>query len=73
MQLYELIRAARRKAGLSQTKFAARIDVDPSSVSRWERDVTLPYRTQLAAIAAATKVPLARLESAYELAASRAF
>ncbi len=42
-----LIECARRGAGLTQVKFAVKLEIDPSSVSRWERLVSKPETAHL--------------------------
>lgn len=38
----ETIHMARKALGLTQVEFAARIGVDPVTVSRWERGISTP-------------------------------
>lgn len=52
----ERIKQARIRAGLTQVDLAAAIDMDPSSVSHWERDVVEPQSASLAAVARALGV-----------------
>jgi transcriptional regulator with XRE-family HTH domain len=48
--LSEAIRAARRRAGLSQAELAAALGVRQSSVSQWERGSTRPSTDHLLAL-----------------------
>ena len=50
--LSEAIRAARRRAGLSQAELAAALGVRQSSVSQWERGSTRPSTDHLLALTA---------------------
>ncbi len=56
--LSEAIRAARRRAGLSQAELAELLDVRQSSVSQWERGSTRPSTVYLLALTAALKCSL---------------
>jgi transcriptional regulator with XRE-family HTH domain len=56
--LSEAIRAARRRAGLSQAELAELLGVRQSSVSQWERGSTRPSSVHLLALAAALKCSL---------------
>lgn len=56
--LSEAIRAARRRAGLSQAELAELLDVRQSSVSQWERGSTRPSTVHLLALTAALKCSL---------------
>jgi transcriptional regulator with XRE-family HTH domain len=51
--LSEAIRAARRRAGLSQAELAELLGVRQSSVSQWERGSTKPSTVHLLALASA--------------------
>jgi transcriptional regulator with XRE-family HTH domain len=56
--LSEAIRAARRRAGLSQVELAELLGVRQSSVSQWERGSTMPSTVHLLALTAALKCSL---------------
>ncbi len=56
--LSEALRAARRRAGLSQAELADLLGVRQSSVSQWERGSTRPSTVHLLALAAALKCSL---------------
>jgi transcriptional regulator with XRE-family HTH domain len=56
--LSEAIRAARRRAGLSQAELAELLGVRQSSVSQWERGSTRPSTVHLLALTAALKCSL---------------
>ncbi len=56
--LSEAIRAARRRAGLSQAELAELLGVRQSSVSQWERGSTKPSTIHLLALTAALKCSL---------------
>lgn len=47
------IKAARKALGITQGELAERLEVEQSTVSRWERDDPTPTLPALAAIAAA--------------------
>jgi transcriptional regulator with XRE-family HTH domain len=47
------LRRARHLAGFSQRELAARADVDPQQISKWERGAITPSTENLAAIASA--------------------
>jgi transcriptional regulator with XRE-family HTH domain len=55
------IRAARTRAGLSQTALAKQIGATQSQLSRWEIGHIQPPNTRLDAISAATGAPVAFL------------
>ena len=38
------IKKLRKKSGLTQVEFAARLGVDPITISRWERGLSRPSR-----------------------------
>lgn len=48
----------RRDAGISQEKFAGRLDVSQQTVSRWENDSGYPETEKLVRIAAMSQVRL---------------
>jgi transcriptional regulator with XRE-family HTH domain len=56
--LSEAVRAARRRAGLSQAELAELLGVRQSSVSQWERGSTRPSTVHLLALTAALKCSL---------------
>lgn len=43
----ERLKAARRRAGLSQERFAELLGIDPGTLSRWERNLRMPIRRHL--------------------------
>ncbi|MCW5867433.1 MAG: helix-turn-helix transcriptional regulator [Candidatus Eremiobacteraeota bacterium] len=47
VQFGERLREAREFAGLSQDQVAEKLEVDPETVSRWERQVRFPRRARL--------------------------
>ena len=53
-QLGERIRAARASKGWKQKHLASEVEVEPITVSRWERGATTPDLDVLARVAAAT-------------------
>ena len=57
-QLGEKIRAARAAKGWKQKHLAAQVDVEPITVSRWERGATTPDLDVLRLVAEATGKPL---------------
>jgi HTH-type transcriptional regulator / antitoxin HipB len=56
--LSEAIRAARRRAGLSQAELAAALGVRQSSVSQWERGSTRPSTDHLLALTSVLRTTL---------------
>ncbi|HZD71233.1 MAG TPA: helix-turn-helix transcriptional regulator [Actinomycetes bacterium] len=56
--LSEVIRAARRQAGLSQAELGELLGVRQSSVSQWERGSTMPSTIHLLTLAATLKYSL---------------
>ncbi|HEX8930011.1 MAG TPA: helix-turn-helix transcriptional regulator [Actinomycetota bacterium] len=56
--LSEAIRAARRRAGLSQAELAAALGVRQSSVSQWERGSTRPSTDHLLALTSILRTSL---------------
>jgi transcriptional regulator with XRE-family HTH domain len=56
--LSEAIRAARRRAGLSQAELAELLGVRQSSVSQWERGSTKPSTVHLLALTATLQCSL---------------
>lgn len=57
--LGERIREAREHHGWKQKQLAARVNVEPMTVSRWERGVNQPDIDTLRVIATVTQLPLA--------------
>ena len=57
-QLGERIRAARAAKGWKQKHLAAEVDVEPITVSRWERGATSPDLDVIGLVAEATGKPL---------------
>jgi len=57
-ELGERIKAARAGRGWKQRHLAAEVDVDPMTVSRWERGATTPDLDVLRLVATATGKPL---------------
>ncbi len=57
-QLGEKIRAARAAKGWKQKHLAAQVDVEPITVSRWERGVTAPDLEVINLVAEATEKPV---------------
>jgi transcriptional regulator with XRE-family HTH domain len=57
-QLGERIKAARAGKGWKQKHLAAEVDVEPITVSRWERGATTPDLDVLRLVAEATGRPL---------------
>ncbi|HUK94660.1 MAG TPA: helix-turn-helix transcriptional regulator [Gaiellaceae bacterium] len=57
-RLGERIRAARTAKGWKQKHLAARVDVEPITVSRWERGATSPDLHVINLVADATGKPL---------------
>src|SRR5207247_1179114 len=57
-QLGDRIRSARSGKGWKQKHLAAQVDVEPMTVSRWERGATTPDLDVLGRIAKATGKPV---------------
>jgi transcriptional regulator with XRE-family HTH domain len=57
-QLGERIKAARAGKGWKQKHLAAEVDVEPITISRWERGATTPDLDVLRVVAEATGRPL---------------
>ena len=57
-QLGERIRAARASKGWKQKHLAAEVDVEPITVSRWERGATRPDIEVISQVAEATGKPV---------------
>ena len=57
-QLGERIRAARADKGWKQKHLAAEMDVEPITISRWERGATAPDLDVLRVVARVTEKPL---------------
>jgi transcriptional regulator with XRE-family HTH domain len=57
-QLGERIKTARADKGWKQKHLAAEVDVEPITVSRWERGATTPDLDVLRLVAEATERPL---------------
>ena len=57
-QLGEKIRAARAAKGWKQKHLAAQVDVEPITVSRWERGATTPDLDVINLVAEATGKPV---------------
>ena len=61
---------ARRAAGVRATEMAELLEVDPGTVSRWERDAKVPKRGTVIAYAMRCNVPLTWLLTGEEGGAS---
>ena len=57
-RLGERIRAARAEKGWKQKHLAAQVDVEPITISRWERGATSPDLAVISQVAEATGKPL---------------
>ena len=57
-RLGERIRAARAEKGWKQKHLAAHVDVEPITISRWERGATSPDLEVISQVAEATGKPL---------------
>ena len=69
-ELGRRIRDARASKGWKQRELAAEVEVDPITVSRWERGATTPDLDMLSIVAEATGKPLSYfVEEAERLAA----
>lgn len=62
----QLIKAARRKAGMTQEKLGKKIGVSGSSMAQWENDLRNPKLDTLQRIASALGVPVQDLISDWE-------
>lgn len=62
----QLIKAARRKAGMTQEELGKKIGVSGSSMAQWENDLRNPKLDTLQRIAAALGVPVQELISDWE-------
>jgi transcriptional regulator with XRE-family HTH domain len=71
-QLGERIRAARASKGWKQKHLAAEVDVEPITVSRWERGATTPDLDVLGRLASATGKPVSYFVGGAEAAPSGA-
>jgi transcriptional regulator with XRE-family HTH domain len=71
-QLGERIRAARAAKGWKQKHLAAEVDVEPITVSRWERGATTPDLDVLGRLASATGKPVSYFVGGAEAEASGA-
>ncbi len=69
-QLGERIRAARAAKGWKQKHLAAEVDVEPITVSRWERGATTPDLDVLGRLASATGKPVSYFVGGGEAAPS---
>lgn len=63
MQISERIKAARKKAGLTQKQLGEKMGISYQAVSQWENDLRNPKIETLRAIANALEVPLRDLIS----------
>lgn len=63
MQISERIKAARKKAGLTQRQLGEKMGISYQAVSQWENDLRNPKIETLRAIANALEVPLRDLIS----------
>lgn len=68
--LGERIREAREARGWKQKELAARVSVEPMTVSRWERGVNQPDIDTLRVLAQATQTPLSFFVEEREVTAS---
>lgn len=62
----ELIKAARKKAGLTQAQLAEKLGISYVGVSQWENDLRNPKLDTLQRIASALGVPVQELISDWE-------
>ena len=62
----QLIKAARKKAGMTQEELGKKIGVSGSSMAQWENDLRNPKLDTLQRIAAALGVPVQELISDWE-------
>jgi transcriptional regulator with XRE-family HTH domain len=66
------LRIARRGSGLTQKQLAALLDVEPITVSRWERGVTSPSLPRLRRIAEVTETTVSDLVRAPDTSSAHA-
>jgi transcriptional regulator with XRE-family HTH domain len=71
-ELGERIKTARAEKGWKQKHLAAEVDVEPITVSRWERGATTPDLDVLRLVAEATGHPLAYFVESSDAAAAAA-
>ena len=57
LSLGQRLQAARRARGISITKLAYKLDVDPRTVARWQADETMPSIVRLGEIARVLEKP----------------
>lgn len=69
----QLIMDKRKKAGLTQESFAARLGITPQAVSKWENGLTFPDVTLFPMIAQILDVPIATLFGEKEPPLTKAF
>ena len=62
----ELIKAARKKAGMTQEELGSKLGVSGSSIAQWENDLRTPKLDTLQRIASALGVPVQELISDWE-------
>lgn len=62
----ELIKAARKKAGMTQEELGSKLGVSGSSIAQWENDLRNPKLDTLQRIASALGVPVQELISDWE-------
>ena len=62
----ELIKAARKKAGMTQAQLAEKLGISYVGVSQWENDLRNPKLDTLQRIASALGVPVQDLSSDWE-------
>lgn len=62
----ELIKAARKKAGMTQEELGSKLGVSGSSIAQWENDLRNPKLDTLQRIASALGVPVQDLISDWE-------
>lgn len=68
----ERLRIARRSSGLTQKQLAELLEVEPITVSRWERGVTSPSLPRLRRIAEVTETTVSDLVRAPDAASAHA-
>ena len=61
MGIEERLKKLRKSAGLTQTELADRMGVHPQTISKWERGISQPDISQLAALASALGVSIEEL------------
>lgn len=59
----ERIKAARKKAGMTQAELALKLDIPFQSISQWERDIRKPKKETIAKIADALNIHPVELSS----------